>query len=95
MKTRPTPTKRKRRKTTPYRFYRSKWKKCWLLQNEEDKVSEEEEDEAEDKGPTTLTDVTDAANWATSGNSVQPRIRHHSEDEVDTEVDVVTAPHHT
>ena len=95
MKTRPTPNQRKRRKTTPLRFYSSKWKKCWLFQNEEDKDLEEEEDEAEDKGPSTHTDVTDADNWVTSVNSVQPQIRPHSEDEVDTEVDAVTAPHHT
>ena len=47
------------------------------------------------RGQGSFNSYTDADNWVTSVNSVQQQIRPHSEDEVDTEVDAVTAQHRT
>ena len=63
MKKKTIPNLKKRKKTTPSRHFRSKWKKYWRSQEEEDKVSEEEVDEAEDKGPLVPTGATDVVNW--------------------------------
>ena len=85
------PNPKKRNKTTPSRYSRSKWKKFWRFQEEEDKVSEEEVDEAEDKGPLAPTGAMDVANSGISGSSAQRPTRPHLEEEVDIEEEEVTA----
>ena len=76
---------------TQSRYFRNRWKKFWQFQEEVDKVSEEEVDEAEDKGPSAPTGAMDVANSDTSGSSAQRPTRLHLEEEVDTEEEEVTA----
>ena len=91
MKKRTIPNLKRRNKTTPSLYFRSKWKRYWRFREEEDKVSEEEVDEAEDKGPLVHIGATDVANLVTSGSNVQRPTRPHSEEEEDTEEEEVTA----
>ena len=91
MKKKTIPNLKKRSKKTPSRYFRSKWKRYWRFQEEEDKVSEEQEDEAEDKGPLVHIGATDVANLGTSRSNVQRPTRPLSEEEEVTEEEQVTA----
>ena len=76
---------------TQSRYFRNRWKKFWQFQEEVDKVSEDEVDEAEDKGPLAPTGATDVANLDTSGSNAQRPTRPLLEEEVDTEEEEVIA----
>ena len=87
-KRRTNPKRRKREKTTLSPSYNSRWKKYWQFpKEEEDKDSEVEADEAEDKGPLAPIGATDADNLVTSVSNARQLTRPLSEAEEEAEVD--------